>query len=79
VTWRIVGIALGAMVYVLVLLAAIAGSRGALAVIVTATMLVFLVGAGNLWQNWLGIKRKPPRFNRPDVARREGDDAERPG
>jgi hypothetical protein len=68
VIWRLTALVLGALVYVLVLLAAIAGSHSALEVLVTATVVIFLVGAGNLFQNWIGIKRRPPRFARPDLA-----------
>jgi len=71
-TWRIVAGVLGACVYVIALIGAVNGSTALLTLVITVTVLVVFVGGGNWIQQWLGIKRRAPRFDRPDLARREG-------
>jgi hypothetical protein len=77
-TWRLVGLAIGAVAYCFVVLAAIHGSATAAGILVTVTALVLLVGGGNWLQHWLGIKRRPPQFAEPpshldEGTKREGD------
>ncbi|HEY8081713.1 MAG TPA: hypothetical protein VIE15_06440 [Acidimicrobiales bacterium] len=71
-TWRLVGLAIGAVLYFFVFLAAIHGSTTAAGVLVTVTALVLLVGGGNWLQHWLGIRRRPPQFAEPPRHLDEG-------
>jgi len=71
-TWRIVAAALGVALYGLALLGAIAGSPALAGLVVTIPVLVLAVAGFNWFQQWLGIRRRPPRFARPDLAHKEG-------
>jgi len=74
--WRVVAAVLGAALYVLAVLGAIAGSPGLTGLVITIPVLILAVAGFNWFQQWLGIKRRPPQFARPDLARKEGAGAD---
>ena len=41
--------------------------------VIALLALAVLVGGGNWLNSWLGIKRKPQEFNRPDLAPKEDE------
>jgi hypothetical protein len=69
VSWTRVGVAAGALLLALGILAAALGNSPLRAPLIALGALVVLVGGGNLLNDWMGIKRKPQEFNRPDRRR----------
>jgi hypothetical protein len=72
--WRLVGVALGLLVYGLLLIVATGPAHGVrqseeqaalLGLLITVPVLVLLVAGGNWLQHWLGIHRRPPQFAEP--------------
>jgi len=64
------------VLYTLAWVAALEGSNALLAVLVTSAVLVVLIAGGNWLQHWLGIRRRPPQFARPDIRADARDDDE---
>ena len=75
-TWRLTALGVGFVLYTLAWVAALEGSTALLAVLVTSTVLVVFIAGGNWLQHWLGIRRRPPQFARPDIRADAGDDDE---
>jgi len=50
------------------------GNRGLGEVLIAIVALTLLVAGGNWLNDWLGIKRKPQEFNRPDRSASETDE-----
>ena len=65
--WIWTGWALGALVYVGVVVAWHAGFAPALPFVVIPPLLLVMIGAGN-WISGRRAHRPPPRFNRPDLG-----------
>ena len=67
------GIVLGAAAVILVLVTVAAGDSTLRAPVIAFVALVLLVAGGNWLNDYLGIKRRPQEFNRPDRPR-DGED-----
>jgi hypothetical protein len=77
--WRIVGCALGFALYVMLWVCVFAGWTVLAGPLIALPVIVVLVGAGNLFQGWLGVERPAPRFSRPTHdATNDGDGAASP-
>jgi hypothetical protein len=74
VTWTRVGIVGGVLVLALVIFLVALGSTALRAPLIALVALVVLVAGGNWLNDWLGIKRKPQQFNRPDRTPKEPDE-----
>ncbi len=66
--WRIVAMVCVLLAYVGLLVVAIAGVPALEDLLIAAPVLVGLVAGGNALQQWLGIRRTPPQFTRPERA-----------
>lgn len=73
-TWTRIGIIAGALLLALGILVAALGNSPLRAPLIALGALVVLVGGGNLLNDWMGIKRKPQEFNRPDRSPGDTDE-----
>ncbi len=77
--WRIVGCALGFTFYAVLWVCVFAGWTVLAGPLIALPVIAVLVGAGNLFQDWLGVERRAPQFSRPNHdATNDGDGAASP-
>jgi hypothetical protein len=61
-TWRLIGLMLLLLFYGAGWIIYAAGATWMLGLLVTGPAILVLVAAGNLMQDWLGIRHRPPQF-----------------
>ena len=73
-TWTRVGIVGGVLVLALVIFLVVLGSTALRAPLIALVALAVLVAGGNWLNDWMGIKRTPQEFKRPDRTPKEPDE-----